>query len=127
MNARAAVSSAFDAALLGKHVLRKRMAKRQSQRATAAEIGVSASTLCRVETEYAPDIFSFGKICRWLGADPSIYLNLAPARKQGVIETERKRIADELAFVLAQFDALPQRDLQQMISNLEHRLARGEP
>lgn len=38
-------------------------------RAVAAEIGISAPTLSRVETGKQPDLETFTKICQWLGVD----------------------------------------------------------
>lgn len=111
--------------LFVRDVMRRRA--QRPQREVAREIGVSASTVCRVEQGYVPDLISFGKFCRWLGADPCVYLNVLTPRKRGTIETERKRIADELAWVVAQFDALSHPELQQRLSELEHRLSRGEP
>jgi transcriptional regulator with XRE-family HTH domain len=43
-------------------------------RETAHEIGVSAATLMRVESGRIPDVETFGKICRWLKLDPSVFL-----------------------------------------------------
>lgn len=40
-------------------------------------LGVSASTLSRVENEHkAPDLRTFAALCRWLGTDPGRYLGL---------------------------------------------------
>lgn len=50
-------------------------------RVAAQEIGVSAATLCRVENGCAPDLISFAKLCRWLNADPAVYLGLRKARR----------------------------------------------
>jgi transcriptional regulator with XRE-family HTH domain len=47
-------------------------------REAAKEVGVSAATLSRVENGKIPDLETFGRICRWLGDDPSIYLGLEP-------------------------------------------------
>lgn len=47
-------------------------------REAAKEVGVSPSTLSRVENGKVPDLETFGKICHWLGDDPSIYLGLKP-------------------------------------------------
>lgn len=54
------------------------MEKRGSRnlRETSKEIGVSASTLMRIEKGYVPDIKTFGKICNWLGIDPAEYLGI---------------------------------------------------
>lgn len=43
-------------------------------RETAAQIGISAPTLMRVEGGRMPDIETFGKICRWLEIDPGTFL-----------------------------------------------------
>lgn len=40
-------------------------------RAAAGEIGISPSTLSRVERGHLPDLENFGLICRWLGIDPN--------------------------------------------------------
>ncbi len=60
-----------------------RLAKRiQTRRAgkgireVAAEIGISPATLSRVENNRVPDLETFGKICRWLGDDPGIFLGI---------------------------------------------------
>jgi transcriptional regulator with XRE-family HTH domain len=45
-------------------------------REVAAEIGVSAATLSRVERGYMPDLETFGKICRWLKVDPAEILGM---------------------------------------------------
>lgn len=45
-------------------------------RLVAAELGVSAATLSRVERGYLPDLDTFGKICRWLEIDPGEVLRV---------------------------------------------------
>jgi transcriptional regulator with XRE-family HTH domain len=57
---------------LGALVKKRRGAKKL--RETAAEIGVSAPTLLRVEGGRLPDLETFGKICRWLEVDPGDFL-----------------------------------------------------
>ena len=59
---------------LGQLVAEKRGSR--GLRATAAEIGISAATLSRVEQRHLPDLGNFTKICRWLGVDPSTILGL---------------------------------------------------
>jgi transcriptional regulator with XRE-family HTH domain len=55
-------------------------------RETAAEIGISAATLLRVESGRIPDVLTFGKLCRWLQLDPKSFLgfredaNMGPAK-----------------------------------------------
>ena len=46
-------------------------------RDAAKEIGISAATLSRVERGHLPDLETFGKICRWLQADPAAILGVA--------------------------------------------------
>jgi transcriptional regulator with XRE-family HTH domain len=43
-------------------------------RETAAEIGISAATLLRVESGRIPDVPTFGKLCKWLELDPKSFL-----------------------------------------------------
>jgi len=38
-------------------------------RAAAAEIGISAATLSRIESGKQPDLDTFARICKWLGID----------------------------------------------------------
>lgn len=54
---------------------------RQTLREAAAEIGIGAATLLRVESGRIPDVGTFGKICRWLGVDPGVFLS-APRGSQ---------------------------------------------
>lgn len=48
----------------------------QGVRAAAAEIGVSAATLSRVERGHVPDIGTFTKICEWLHVNPNEFLGV---------------------------------------------------
>ncbi len=43
-------------------------------RAAAAEIGISAATLSRIEHGRVPDLETLRKVCAWLGVDPAGYL-----------------------------------------------------
>lgn len=43
-------------------------------REVAADIGISAATLLRVESGRIPDVATFGKICKWLGVEPGSFL-----------------------------------------------------
>lgn len=57
---------------LGALVKKRRGARRL--REAAAEIGISAPTLLRVESGRLPDLGTFGKICRWLKVDSGDFL-----------------------------------------------------
>jgi transcriptional regulator with XRE-family HTH domain len=48
-------------------------------RAAAKEIGISPSTLSRIENGHVPDLATFASICRWLGKDPNQFLGMQPA------------------------------------------------
>jgi transcriptional regulator with XRE-family HTH domain len=54
-------------------------------RETAAEIGVSAATLLRVESGRIPDVVTFGKLCKWLQVDPKSFLGF-PDHDNAVLE-----------------------------------------
>lgn len=61
--------------------LAARMQERRAEkgvRAAASEVGISPATFSRVENRGIPDLETFGKICRWLGEDPAVYLGLTP-------------------------------------------------
>ena len=57
---------------LGSHLKSQR--GNRGLREIAAEIGISAATLSRVEAGKQPDLDSFRKICEWLGEDPGKFL-----------------------------------------------------
>lgn len=54
-------------------------------REVAAEIGIGAATLMRIENGRIPDVATFGKICHWLDVDPGTFLGFpqkhAPQRE----------------------------------------------
>lgn len=65
---------------LGQKVARKRGS--MGIRAAAAEIGISAATLSRVERGHLPDSRTLGKICVWAGVDPAAVIGGgAPAKR----------------------------------------------
>jgi len=60
---------------------------RLSLRQTAEEVGVSFSTLARVEGGAQPDLTSFTKICAWLGVAPSRFF--APVAERDIDPLEQ--------------------------------------
>lgn len=58
----------------------------QSLRQTAEEVGVSFSTLTRVEGGAQPDLTSFTKICAWLGVAPSRFFTPVAERDVNPLE-----------------------------------------
>jgi transcriptional regulator with XRE-family HTH domain len=51
-------------------------------RETAAVIGIAPATLLRVEGGRIPDVVTFGKVCKWLGVDPAMFLGTDEAAKK---------------------------------------------
>lgn len=56
----------LNVALLASRIKTKRGS--EGLRNTASEIGISAATLSRIEQEKVPDVDTFIKLCKWLGA-----------------------------------------------------------
>ncbi len=75
-------------------------------RATAAEVGVSAATLSRVENAHMPDLETFAKICLWLDRDPREFLGLGERAQQApkavVHFRKKKTVAAETAIALGE-------------------------
>jgi transcriptional regulator with XRE-family HTH domain len=69
-------------------------------RQVAAEIGISAATLSRVETGKQPDLDSFTKICTWLGVDPGEILGY-----KGTGKTDNTASRSSQTVMLAHFKA----------------------
>lgn len=86
-------------ASLGALVRERRGAKKM--RETATEIGISAATLLRVESGRIPDVVTFGKLCQWLGLDPSSFLGIeekeVPSHHVGIINMSAHFKADRTA------------------------------
>ena len=55
-------------------VLVREKRKSRKLREVAAEIGISAATLLRVEGGKIPEVATFGKLCNWLRIDPGSFL-----------------------------------------------------
>ena len=66
--------SALNLQTLGTRVLEMRGSR--GVRETAREIGISHSTLSRVERGFLPDLETFSKICKWLQINPAEVLGL---------------------------------------------------
>lgn len=78
-------------------------------REVASEIGTSPATLSRIEAGKMPDLQTFGRICRWLDADPATLLDINLKRpvtqdRTGTVVAHlkaRREIAPETAAALA--------------------------
>ena len=86
-------------------------------RETATEMGISAATLSRVERGFMPDLETFGKICKWLRADPGSVLGIEPVTaNQSQLSVHFRKdqvLAVETAQALAQMILAAQRALMQ--------------
>lgn len=65
---------------LGRKIAEKR--GDQGLRTTAKEIGVSSSTLSRIENGHLPDLETFKKICDWLEVNPGDVLGSKAANNE---------------------------------------------
>lgn len=62
---------------LGRKLAEKR--GNRKVRETAKEIGITHSTLLRIESGYLPDLDTFRKVCKWLEIDPGEILGVKTA------------------------------------------------
>jgi transcriptional regulator with XRE-family HTH domain len=67
---------------LGQLALRKRGS--MGVRAAAAEIGISAATLSRIERGHVADVATLNKVFHWLGLDPRDYFGSPGAQADTV-------------------------------------------
>lgn len=98
---------------LGRLIVTRRGSK--GVRAAAAEVGVGAATLSRVENGQMPDLQTFAKICKWLELDPGDFLGLRPASesKSAVVHFRKRRtVSPDTAASLAELILAAQRALQ---------------
>lgn len=88
----------------------------QGVRLTAKEVGISPATLSRVENGGIPDLETFGRICKWLGDDPSKYLGLVPTSQPGKVLVHFKKeatVKPETATALSEMIMLAHKMLQE--------------
>jgi transcriptional regulator with XRE-family HTH domain len=82
-------------------------------RAVAKEIGVSPSTLSRVEHGHLPDLENYRKICKWLGVEPTAIVgDIAEGARSSVARAHFKKdgaIQQETAAALAELILAAQR------------------
>ena len=82
-------------------------------RAVAKEIGVSPSTLSRVENGHLPDLENYRKICKWLGVEPAAIVgNAAAGARSGLARAHFKKdgaVNQETAVALAELILAAQR------------------
>lgn len=81
--------------------LGKLLARRRGQmgvRATAREIGISPSTLSRIENGHVPDVGTLDKVCAWLGEEPSRFTGVGNLQ---IAFKNRKAVPPQTANALA--------------------------
>lgn len=77
----------MDHAAFGARVAAKRGAV--GVRAAARDAGISPATLSRIENGHIPDIETFEKLCRWVGADPGEFLDGATQEALGTVQFKK--------------------------------------
>ncbi len=98
---------------LGITLAKIRSEKEKGIREAAAEIGISPTTLSRIENGNVPDIQTFKKVCNWMGADPGAVLNsnasnVAQAPQVAVHFRKSQTLTPEVATALADMLILAQ-------------------
>ena len=78
-------------------------------RAAAAEIGISPTTLTRIEKGHVPDVGTLDKLSRWLGEEPSRFtgvgnLQIAFKNKKAVPPTTARALAELITKAAQKFE-----------------------
>lgn len=92
---------------LGKLLARRR--GNMGVRAAAKEIGISPSTLSRIEKGHVPDVNTLKKICNWIGEETSKFtgvgnLQIAFKNKKAVPPSTARSLANLIEAASKQFD-----------------------
>jgi transcriptional regulator with XRE-family HTH domain len=77
-------------------------------RAAAKEIGISPTTLSRIERGHVPDLRTLGKVCDWVGVDSAKFtgiggLEIAFKKKSAVSGDTAKSLATLIELASKQF------------------------
>lgn len=103
----------MDVRELGQLLARKR--GNMGVRAAAKEIGISPSTLSRIENGHVPDMGTLEKVCRWLGEETSKFTGVGNLQ---IAFKNRNAVRPETARALAE---LIERASQQFADEVEAR------
>jgi transcriptional regulator with XRE-family HTH domain len=99
---------------LGRLVREKRGSR--GVRAVAAEIGISHSTLSRVEQGHLPDLENYQKICTWLGLEVAAVTGISKISATAIPHVhfrKKKLVSPQTAHALAQMILAAQAVLSQ--------------
>ena len=103
----------MDIGELGRLLARRR--GNMGVRAAAREIGISPSTLSRIEKGHVPDVGTLGKVCDWLGEETSRFTGVGNLQ---IAFKNRKAVPPGTAKSLA---ALIERASQQFAAEVKAR------
>lgn len=82
-------------------------------RAAASEIGISPTTLTRIEKGNVPDVGTLEKICRWLGEEPTKFISVGAVQ---IAFKKRDAIPQKTAKSLA---ALIEKSYEQFLKKIQ--------
>ena len=79
-------------------------------RAAAKEIGISPTTLSRIERGHVPDLRTLDKVCEWVGEDPAKFtgiggLQIAFKKNTAVSQDTAKSLANLIELASKRFAA----------------------
>lgn len=84
-------------------------------RAAASEIGISPSTLSRIEKGHVPDVGTLDKVCEWLGEEPAKFTGIGNLQ---IAFKNRKAVPPRTAKALAK---LIEKASEQFATEIEAR------
>jgi len=102
---------------LGVNLAQVRVSKGIGIRGAAQEIGISPTTLSRIENGNIPDLQTFKKVCVWMKADPSSVLGSNSSSNMRVPQVavhfrKNQTMSSDVAKALADMILLAQRAME---------------
>jgi transcriptional regulator with XRE-family HTH domain len=95
---------------------------KQKLRETAKEIGIGPATLMRVENGRIPDVATFGKICKWLKADPGTLLGFESSGSPGTVQNPAFSVSAH-----GRFDQAPEQATVNALAQMVLYALRAQP